>query len=210
MQIIKTWLPAVTGMVCFGLGSGLMGIYGFFVEPISREFGAGVALLNLGPVALLLVPAILGASIGRLADRMPTRRILFAGATLAMLSLIALGQAPTLGLVALAFLSFSLGLTLYGPVVVNGLMVRIYPGREARALAVAAMGISFAAASLPPAVGHCWRTWAGVPPCNALLRVSWWCCCWRLQRARRGTSWGPRPPVTYARPGRPITIRHSG
>ena len=38
-----------------------MGIYGFFVEPLSSEFGVGVAMLNVGPVALLLVPAILGS-----------------------------------------------------------------------------------------------------------------------------------------------------
>ena len=41
-----------------GLGVGLLGIYGFFVEPLSREFGVGVATINIGPVALLLVPAL--------------------------------------------------------------------------------------------------------------------------------------------------------
>jgi len=47
--------------------------------------------------------------------------------------------------------------------VVNGLMVKTYPGREARALAIAAIGISVAAAILPPLVGNLmaqldWRT----------------------------------------------------
>jgi MFS family permease len=153
MKIIKTWLPAFTGMFCFGLGVGLMAVYGFFVAPLSQEFGIGVALLNIGPVALLLVPGILGATIGKLADRLPIRNILLAGVSLAMLSLIAISQAPTLVLVALGFLSFSLGLTLYGPVVINGLMVKMYPGREARALAVAAIGMSLAAISLPLLVG---------------------------------------------------------
>lgn len=132
MQIIKTWLPVGTGMFCFGLG---------------------VAVLNIGPVALLLVPGILGAMIGKLADRLPIRNILLAGVSLAMLSLLAISQAPTLVLVALGFLGFSLGLTLYGPVVINGLMVKLYPGREARALAVAAIGMSLAAISLPLLVG---------------------------------------------------------
>ncbi len=57
------------------------------------------------------------------------RRILLVGVSLAMLSLMAISQAPTLLLVALGFLCFSLGLTLYGPVVVNGLMVKMYPGQ---------------------------------------------------------------------------------
>lgn len=154
MQMLKTWLPALTGMCCLGLGPGIMGIYGFFVEPLSREFNVGVAVLNAGPVALLLVPGILGARIGKLADRLPMRNILLAGATLAMLSLFAIGVAPTLLLVTLGFLGFSLGMTLYGPVVINGLMVKVYPGREARALAVAAIGISLATATLPPLVGN--------------------------------------------------------
>ena len=140
-----------------------MGIYGFFVEPLSSEFGVGVAILNVGPVALLFVPAILGAWIGKMADQLPIRNILLVGVTLGMLSLMAISHAPTLWLVALGFLSFSLGLTLYGPVVVNGLMVKLYAGREARALAVVAMGMSLAAATLPPLVGtlleyYSWRS----------------------------------------------------
>ena len=87
-------------------------------------------------MALILVPGIIAPLVGKLADRVPMRTMLLTGATLAMLALFALGLAPTLGLVTLAFLGFSLGLTLYGPVVVNGLMVKSYPGREARALAI--------------------------------------------------------------------------
>jgi predicted MFS family arabinose efflux permease len=154
MQIIRTWLPVVTSMLCMGLGVGLIGVYGFFVEPLSKEFGVGVAVLNIGPVALLLVPGILGAAIGKMADRLPSRRILLVGVSLAMLSLLAISQAPTLLWAALGFLSFSVGLTLYGPVVINGLMVKLYPGLEARALALAAIGISLAAIGLPLLVGN--------------------------------------------------------
>jgi predicted MFS family arabinose efflux permease len=153
MQIIKTWLPVLTGMCCLALGPGIMAIYGFFVEPLSQEFGVGVAVINAGPVALLLVPAFLGALIGKWADRLPVRNILLAGATLGMLSLLAIGHAPSLLWVALGFLAFSLGMSLYGPVVVNGMLVKLYPGREARALALAAIGISLAAIVLPPVVG---------------------------------------------------------
>jgi len=162
MEFLKPLRPVLTGMCCLALGPGIMGIYGFFVEPLSSEFGVGVAILNVGPVALLFVPAILGAWIGKMADQLPLRNILLVGVTLGMLSLMAISHAPTLWLVALGFLSFSLGLTLYGPVVVNGLMVKLYPGREARALAVVAMGMSLAAGTLPPLVGtlleyYSWR-----------------------------------------------------
>ncbi len=152
--MLKTWLPAISGMFCFGLGVGLIGVYGFFVAPLSKEFGVGVAVLNIGPVALLLVPGILGPAIGKLADRVPMRQILLAGVSLTMLSLFAISAAPTLLLVALGFLCFSLGLTLYGPVVINGLLVKLYPGLEARALAIAAIGISVAVIIMPLLVGR--------------------------------------------------------
>lgn len=70
-----------------------------------------------------------------------------------MLALVAVSMAPTLWLAALGFLVFAFGLTLYGPVVINGLMVKVYPGHEARALALVAMGISIATTVLPPIVG---------------------------------------------------------
>ena len=150
---VRSWLPAITGMVCLGLGAGLIGIYGFFVEPLSVEFGVGVATLNMGPVALLLVPGVVAPFVGKLVDRQSIRKIMLCGATLAMAALLAVSLAPTIQLVAIAFLLFALGLTLYGPVVVNGLLVKIYTGKEARALAIAAMGISLATAILPPVVG---------------------------------------------------------
>jgi predicted MFS family arabinose efflux permease len=150
-------------MVCMGLGAGLMGVYGFFVAPLSEEFGVGAAVLNIGPVALLLVPGIVAPVAGRLADRVPIRRMMLLGVTFAMSWLILIGQASALWMAGTGFFLMVLGMTFYGPVVVNGLMVKVYPGREARALAIAAMGISFASALLPPITGALlqivdWRT----------------------------------------------------
>jgi predicted MFS family arabinose efflux permease len=177
MSIARNWLPAITGMSCLGLGAGLIGIYGFFIQPLSEEFGVGVATLNIAPVALLLVPGFVAPFVGRLADRLPVRRLVLTGVTLAMLSLVAASRAPSLALAALGFLGFSLGLTMYGPVVVNGLMVKLYPGREARALAVAAIGISIATAILPPLAGMLlahfdWRSTLLLIACS-LLAVLW-------------------------------------
>ena len=150
---MRQWLPALSGMACLGFGVGLLGIYGFFVEPLSREFGVGAATINIGPVALLLVPAFAAPVVGRLADRVSIRALVLTGIFCAMLSLCLISLAPSLWLAAAGFLVFALGLTMYGPVVINGLLVKIYPGREARALAMAAMGISVATMLLPPLVG---------------------------------------------------------
>jgi predicted MFS family arabinose efflux permease len=153
-SVIRTWTPALSGVACLGLGAGLISIYGFFVQPLSQEFGVGVATLNMGPVALLLVPGVVAPVIGKLVDSQPIRRIMLIGATLAMCALLLVSQAPTILLAGVAFLLFALGLTLYGPVVVNSLLVKIFVGREARALAIAAMGISLATAVLPPFVAY--------------------------------------------------------
>lgn len=160
---VRRWLPALSGMACLGCGVGLISIFGFFVEPLSQAFGVGAATINIAPVALLLVPAFLAPVVGRLVDRVSIRRLTLAGVTCSMLSLCLASQAPALWVAALGFLGFAVGLTLYGPVVINGLMVKVYPGREARALAVAAMGISVATMLLPPLVGRLlagmdWRT----------------------------------------------------
>ena len=168
------WLPAAAGMVFLGLGPGLIGIYGFFVEPLSREFGVGAAVINIGSVALLLVGSLAAPFAGKLIDRLPIRRLLLIGVTLSMCALLAVSRAPSLPLALLAFLLFAAGLALYGPVAVNGLMVKLYPGREARALAVAAIGISVASAFLPPLIGlllanYDWRAALAIVAAASLL-----------------------------------------
>lgn len=164
-------------MTCLGLGAGLISIYGFFVDDLATEFDAGLAAINAGPVALLLVPGLVGPLVGRLVDSVPVRRLMLTGSTIGMLSLALASQAPTLLLAGLAFLGFALGVSLYGPVVVNAMLVRRFPHREARALAIAAIGISIASMILPPLVGFLlsvvdWRsTLLGLS--LALLIVLW-------------------------------------
>ncbi|GAB5453708.1 MAG: OFA family MFS transporter [Halioglobus sp.] len=176
-------MPAIAGMLCLCLGAGLIGVYGFFVKPLSDEFGVGAAVINIGPAALLLVPGIVSPFVGRLADRMPVRRMVLIGATVAMASLYLISRVSELYLAALLFMVFSFGLTFYGPVVVNGLMVRQYPGREARAVAVAAIGISVASVILAPLMGFLlstftWRealAWLAAGVWCLLMLVSFCC-----------------------------------
>ena len=80
------WLPAIGGAVCLGLGAGLMAVYGFFSEHLAAEFAVGMATINIGPLALILVPGLVGPYIGRLADAVPIRRLLLVGATVSMLA----------------------------------------------------------------------------------------------------------------------------
>jgi predicted MFS family arabinose efflux permease len=163
MQLLKYWLPAVAGMFCLGLGAGLIGVFGFFVPPVTEEFGVGATVVNIGAVALLIVPGVVSPFVGKLADRFSARHLILVGVTTAVGALFLLSISPKLATIGLCFVLFSFGLTFYGPVVVNGLMVKRFPGQEARALAIVAIGISVASATLPPLVGFLlsafpWRT----------------------------------------------------
>ncbi|RLQ23400.1 MFS transporter [Seongchinamella sediminis] len=161
MQTLRAWLPALAGMTCLGLGPGLISLFGFFVEPVATEFSVGVATVNIAPVALLLVPGIIAPMVGRLVDNWPIRRMLLGGSAFAMVSLFAVSQSSTLWQAGLGFLGFAIGITFYGPVVVNGLMVKLYAHQQGRALAIAALGISVASATLPPVIGAtlAWLDW---------------------------------------------------
>ena len=95
METLKYWFPAIAGMLCLGLGAGLIGIYGFFVKPVTEEFGVGATLINLGAVALLLVPGIVSPFVGRLADRVSSRRMVVVGVSIAVASLLLAGFVGT-------------------------------------------------------------------------------------------------------------------
>ncbi|TDG15485.1 MFS transporter [Seongchinamella unica] len=161
MRSLRAWLPAMAGMTCLGLGAGLISLFGFFVEPVAAEFAVGVATINIAPVALLLVPGLIAPMVGRLVDSWPIRRMLLGGCAFAMLSLFAISLSSSLWQAGLGFLGFAIGITFYGPVVVNGLMVKLYANQQGRALAVAALGISVASVTLPPVIGASfeWLDW---------------------------------------------------
>ncbi|QFU77418.1 MFS transporter [Halioglobus maricola] len=202
---MRNWFPAFAGMACLGFGAGLMSIYGFFVPALSEEFGVGAATINIGPVALMLVPGLAAPFVGKFADSMPIRRIILAGCTLAMLGLVLTSLAPSLAVAGLCFLLFALGMTLYGPVVVNSLMVKLYVGREGKALALVAAGTSIASAVLPPLVGaglemFGWRT--ALAALALTLLVVLWLLVWLCIPADIGASVGgaaSKPAEIYRR-----------
>ncbi len=141
-MISRTWLPAGVAFICQALGIGILGVYGFFVQPLAAEFNTGVAVINLGPVMLLLVPAFLGPVIGRYIDTHSIRTIMLIGVAIAVVSLVLMSQMPTLIGLACGFLGYSLGQALYGPVSLNSMLIKIYRDKVARVLAISAMGVS--------------------------------------------------------------------
>lgn len=170
----KFWIPALACMVCQGLGMGLVGIYGFYVDPLAQEFDVSRATINFGPAFLLLMPALLGPFVGKLADRLPIRNLLVIGVLVSMGSLYAMSYADSFLLVTLLFIGFAAGFVFYGPIPINALLIKHYQERSGRALAIAAMGVSITTAVLPVLVAwlmktHSWRESLSILAVNLLI-----------------------------------------
>ena len=103
---IKIWLPALVCMICQGLGIGLIGVYGFFVEPLSGEFNVSRTAINSGPIFLLIMPAFLGPLVGKLADRVSIRHLLLLGVVVSMSSLYAMTYMDSFLYVVIFFMMF--------------------------------------------------------------------------------------------------------
>jgi MFS family permease len=141
-MIDRYWLPSGVAFFCQAMGIGILGIFGFFVAPLAAEFGAKVAVLNTGIVFLLIAPAFIGPIFGKFIDTHSIRNIMLWGVAIASLALLAISQMSALWMVGCTFMVYALGQVLYGPLVVNALLIKVYRHGLARALAIAAMGVS--------------------------------------------------------------------
>ncbi len=151
---VKFWMPALVCMLCQGLGIGLVGIFGFFVDPLANEYAVSRTSINSAPILLLIMPAFLSPIIGKLVDRVPIRNILLLGVIIATSCLYAISASTELYLLALGFIGFSAGLVLYGPLSINAFIIKHYQSNTGRVLAIATIGLSIASIILP-----IWTAW---------------------------------------------------
>ncbi len=170
------WKTALAGLLLQALGMGLIGVYGFFVNPVAETFGKDFATVNLGLALLLLLSAIASPLVGAVIDRSPLRPVLMLGAVLAGSGLTLVSQADEFGNLVIGFIVFSLGVVCYGPLVCNLLIVRAYSADRARALAVAAIGVSVASVVLPLLTAelldrYAWRSSLMVLGCGVAFGV---------------------------------------
>ena len=138
--------------------------FGLFVLPVSEEFGLGRASMNTGLIAFNFGMALSSPVIGRLIDRYPVRRVMAICAVLFGGSLVLLGLSHNA-----VFSAFVLGVPLAAGAVGAGiltapaLVARSFTAGRARAMAIAAIGISLGSIVIVPAVAILiqwvgWRT----------------------------------------------------
>ena len=146
---LRSWLPALVSSVCQVFGIGLLGVFGFFVAPLTQEFGVGVATINLGAVFLLLAPAVIGPVVGRFVDTYSIRSIMLIGLVMAVAALFGISLAGSLALAGIGFFAYAVDQTLYGPLVLNSLLIKTYRENVATALALGAVGVSVGSVLMP-------------------------------------------------------------
>ena len=95
-----------TSLICIGLNSNV-----YFFEPIASEFGWSYAQISLASSLRGLEMGLFAPIIGALVDRLGSRRIMFLGAILIGLGLLALSRVNSLGMFYAAFVLVASGLS---------------------------------------------------------------------------------------------------
>jgi len=131
-------------------------VIGPFMVPMISELEWSRAEFTLPRTIGQVVMAFTGFFIGGLVDRKGARGFMLAGTVVLALSLFGLSEVRTLWhWIALNGIALTIGAALIGNLVVNVTLAKWFVDYRGRAIAFAAMGISFAGVLLTPAV-----TWA--------------------------------------------------
>ena len=129
-------------LCCQMFSSGLVAMYGFFVNPLSEYFGVGKATIGSGQAMLFVCSALIGPFLGILLDKVAIKRVMLSGITVAGAALIFISQADTIVVVGCFYVLFCCGFMLYGPLSTNVLLTKTYKQHLPRALGIAALGVS--------------------------------------------------------------------
>lgn len=159
------WVVVAVGALIMMLTMGTtVGVFGLYVLPVGAEFGLSRADVNSGFALMNLGGAVIAPLVGRAADTFPVRRVMLAGALCYALASIVIGLSHSL-LLSAAVIGLILpvtigGMTSFG---VMALVTRWFEAQRARALSLAAIGMSLGSVVMAPFVGWMlatvgWRT----------------------------------------------------
>ena len=144
------WRIVWTVSLAQGLGPGLMGPAGVFMTQLQSEFDASRAQVSLaGPVLACMMMAV-GLVLGPRLDRGAIRKTMLCGVGVALLGLVGLSHGTSLLAVGLWLAFASAGISLYGTLPAQVLLVNWFTRLRGRALALSTVGMSVAGFALPP------------------------------------------------------------
>lgn len=129
----------------------LLGAYGLVATPLIQEFGASTTELGVGMSLAILAAALGGPVLGVLLDRGPLRAIMLAGVLLMWVSVLLLSRGRALWQLGACLAFATLGMSMYGMMPAQVVLVNWFVLQRGRALSVAFVGTSLAAFVVPPA-----------------------------------------------------------
>jgi MFS family permease len=149
------WVVVIVGALIMMLTMGTtVGVFGLYVLPVGTEFGLSRAEVNSGFAIMNLGGAVIAPLVGRAADTFSVRRVMMLGALCYALASITIGLSHNLWLSA-AVIGLILpvtigGMTSFG---VMAMVTRWFEAQRARALSLAAIGMSLGSVVMAPFVG---------------------------------------------------------
>jgi len=149
------WVVVIVGALIMMLTMGTtVGVFGLYVLPVGEEFGLSRAEVNSGFALMNLGGAVIAPLVGRASDTFTARRVMVAGALCYALASVTIGLSHNLWLSA-AVIALVLpvtigGMTSFG---VMALVTRWFAAQRARALSLAAIGMSLGSIVMAPFVG---------------------------------------------------------
>lgn len=144
------WRMVALGGLAQAVAMPLMGAFGVVATPLIQEFGASTTQLGIGMSVALLAAALAGAPLGVALDRGPLRTLMFAGAALMFAAVFALSRSVALWQLAACFAFAVVGMTMYGMLPVQVVLVNWFALRRGTALSLAYVGTSVGALIVPP------------------------------------------------------------
>ena len=144
------WRIVWTVSLAQGLGPALIGPAGVFMTQLQSEFGASRAEVSLaGPILASMMMAV-GLVIGPRLDRGSIRKTMLCGVGVMLVGLVGLSHGSSLLEVGLLLALASAGISLYGTLPAQVLLVNWFTRLRGRALALSTVGMSVAGFTLPP------------------------------------------------------------
>jgi sugar phosphate permease len=148
------WRIVAFAAISQGLALPLLGAYGLAATPLIEEFGASTTQLGLGMSLAIFATALASPPLGVALDRGPLRTIMLGGVALMLLSVAALSRGTALWQLAVCLSFATVGMSMYGMLPVQVILVNWFVLRRGTALSFAYVGTSLAAFVVPP--GTAW------------------------------------------------------
>ncbi len=155
MRIYFGWIVVVLAAVILMLTMGTtVSVFGLYVLPVGQELGLSRADMNSAFAIMNLGGAFIAPLVGRAADTFPVRRVMLVAALAYMIACVTLGLSNNLWLSA-AVIGLILPITVGGMTSFGAfpLVARWFEVQRARAMALAAIGMSLGSVLVAPSVG---------------------------------------------------------